>query len=232
VALAASARGFEIRLDEKKGRIVLEGQGGELELRMSEKTEQRSRRVKRYDGKMEDEQCRVPTGRLRLYVERGYGKVWTCEETAEAPLERKLNVFFVGVWKQVAFCRVKAREEEERARREAVISAERAEVARAEREAAALREAERKRREGLLEEVTAWRRANEIRAYVEAVRAEIEKCRAKASAESCAWVEWAPGVAGEMDPVGLRERTGVGASPRGHVVNPIPGDSHSAVPAS
>ena len=43
-----------------------EGRGGGLELRMSEKTEQRTRKVKRYDGKMEDEQYRVPTGRLRL----------------------------------------------------------------------------------------------------------------------------------------------------------------------
>ena len=34
---------FEVTLDEKKGRIVLERHGGHLELRMSERTEQKTR---------------------------------------------------------------------------------------------------------------------------------------------------------------------------------------------
>ena len=110
VAVAATKRGFEVTHDSKKGRVVLVGHGGELELRMSEATEQKTRKVKRYDGKMEDERYRVPTGRLRIFVERGYGKVWTFEETAESPLEAKLNALFAGVWKQVVLCRQKARD--------------------------------------------------------------------------------------------------------------------------
>jgi len=204
VAVAAAKRGFEVTYQDKKGRIVLAGHGGQLEVRMSEATEQRTRKVKRYDGKFEDERYRVPTGRLRLYVERGYGKVWTLEESAEGPLESKLNAFFAGVWKQVTYCRQKARVEEAVAQREAVLAAERAEVERREREVAAKREAERKRREALVAEVAAWRRANEIRAYVEAVRTEIERSGGAMSAEFVAWNEWALGVAGEMDPVGVR----------------------------
>ena len=200
-AVAAEKRQFELTLDEKKGRIVLEGHGGHLELRMSERTEQRTRKVKRYDGKMEDEQHRVPTGELRLYVERGYGKVWTLDERAQAPLESKLNALFAGVWKQVTYCRQKTREEEAEAQRRAVLAAERAEVQRLEREEAARREAERKRREALVAEVAAWRRANEIRAYVAAVRAEAEKSGKEGSAESVGWEHWAMRVAGEMDPV-------------------------------
>ena len=201
VAVAATKRQFEVTLDEKKGRTVLAGHGGALELRMSERTEQRTRKVKRYDGKLEDEPYRVPTGRLRIFVERGYGKVWTIEETAEGPLESKLNAFFAGVWKQVTYCQQKAREQEERERRAAVLAAERAEVERLEREEAAKREAERKRRAALLEEVAAWRRANEIRAYVAAVK---EATALRGDEAVADWVEWALGVAGEMDPVGQR----------------------------
>ena len=95
---------------------------------MSEATEQKTRKVKRYEGKMEDERYRVPTGRLRIFVERGYGKVWSCEERVEAPLETKLNGFFAGVWKQVVLCRQKTREQEARSRREAEAAALRAEA--------------------------------------------------------------------------------------------------------
>ena len=114
VAVAATKRGFEVTCDDKKGRVVLKGHGGELELRLSEATEQKTRKVKRYDGKMEDERYRVPTGRLRIYVERGYGKVWSFEERADAPLELRLNALFVGVWKQVVLCRQKTRDQRPR----------------------------------------------------------------------------------------------------------------------
>jgi hypothetical protein len=204
VSVAAAKRQFEVTLDEKKGRLVLEGHGGQLELRMSERTEQKTRKVKRYDGKMEDEQYRVPTGRLRIFVERGYGKVWTIEETAEGPLETKLNAFFAGVWRQVTYCRQKAREEEERERRAAVLAAERAEIERREREEAAKRDAERKRRQALEEEVAAWRRANEIRAYVGAVRAVAELRGAETLASVAPWIAWALRVADEGDPVVAR----------------------------
>jgi hypothetical protein len=198
VAVAGTKRGFEVTHDGKKGRVVLVGHGGSLELRMSEATEQETRKVKRYDGKMEDERYRVPTGRLRVVVERGYGKVWTFEETAESQLEARLSAFFAGVWKQVVLCRQKTREQEERSRRDAALAAERAAAARIEFEAAARREAERKRREALVEEVTAWRRANEIRAYVGAVK---EAAVLRGDVAMADWVEWALRVAGEMDPI-------------------------------
>ena len=123
VDAAATKRRFEVKHDEKKGRVVLVGHGAELELRMSEATEQKTRSVKRFDGKFEDERYRVPTGRLRIYVERGYGKVWSFEERVDAPLETELNALFVGLWKQVLLCRQTTRDEEARARRAAVRAA-------------------------------------------------------------------------------------------------------------
>ena len=204
VAVAATKRGFEVKHDKKKGRVLLVGHGAELELRMSEATEQRTRSVKRFDGKFEDERLRVPTGRLRIYVERGYGKVWSFEERVDAPLETKLNALFAGLWKQVMLCRQKARDEEARARRAAVLAAERAEVERQAREEEARREAERKRRVALLKEARAWRWAALLREYVAAVR--VASASGGETAESGVedWAAWALGVAGEMDPVRRR----------------------------
>jgi len=207
VAVAATKRGFEVTYSEAKGRILLKGHGGELELRMSEATEQKTRKVKRYDGKFEEERYRVPTGRLRLYAERGYGKVWSCEESAESPLEAKVNAFFAGVWKQVVLCRQKARDEEARERRAAVLAAERAEVERQAREEEARREAERQRRAALTQEVGEWRQAMEVRAYVAAVRAEAALRGDNAESSLSEWAAWALGVAREMDPVARRVDT-------------------------
>jgi hypothetical protein len=202
VAVAATKRGFEVTCDDQKGRVVLKGHGGELELRMSEATEQKTRKVKRYDGKMEDERYRVPTGRLRIFIERGYGKVWTFEETAESPLEVKLNAFFVGLWRQVVLCRQKTRDVEARERREAVLAAERAEVERQAREDEARREAERQRRVSLVKEARAWRRANQLREYVAAVQAAAARDGEATGSGVEDWAAWALGVAGEMDPLG------------------------------
>jgi len=211
VAVAATKRGFEVTHDDKKGRVMVKGHGSELELRMSEATEQETRKVKRYDGKMEDERYRVPTGRLRVYVERGYGKVWTFGESAESPLEAKLNALFAGVWKQVVLCRQKAREHEERSRREAEAAALRAEAERLNRETAARREEEKWRRAALVQEVAAWRQANEIRAFVGAVSAEAACGGETTDSGVEEWAAWPLGVAAQMDPVGQRVRTGVAA---------------------
>jgi hypothetical protein len=64
-------------------------------------------------------------------------------------------------------------------------------------------------RRALLEEVAAWRRANEIRVYVAAVK---EATALPGDEPVADWVEWALGVAAEMDPVGQRECAGVAVS--------------------
>jgi len=52
--------------------------------------------------------------------------------------------------------------------------------------------------------VAAWRRANEIRAYVAAVRVEAEESGAEVKPELGEWEQWSMRVAAEMDPVGAR----------------------------
>lgn len=62
------------------------------------------------------------------------------------------------------------------------------------------------KREQLIREVAALRRAGEIRAYVAAVRKEAES-GAGPSEELLAWEAWAMGVVAEIDPVGVRVQT-------------------------
>ncbi len=83
--------------------------------------------------------------------------------------------------------------EEERKRRE------REEEWRREREEAERRAREKARREELLEEATAWARADRIRAYVAAVREAAGNDVSRP--ELSAWIEWATAVADRIDPV-------------------------------
>lgn len=204
VAIAATKRGFEVTYSEEKGRILLKGQGGEHELRMSEATEARTRKVKRYEGKMEDERYKVPTGRLRLVFARGYGLERVIEEAADAPLESRLNDVMKVAWSLVVKCREKARSDAQAREREAVLAAERAEAERFRREEALRAEEERQRRTALIDEAAAWRRAADVRAYVAAIRASAESRGAEALARVEPWVAWALRVADEGDPVAGR----------------------------
>jgi len=59
-----------------------------------------------------------------------------------------------------------------------------------------------------LSNAAAWRQAAEIRAYVAAVRAEMEGMGEAMSVEFSEWEKWALEVAGEMDPLVTKMATG------------------------
>lgn len=71
LALAAPVRGFTVREDEKEGRIVFAGHNAEVQLRVTEPLESKTRPRTRYDGKVEQEKYYVPTGRLRITLFAG-----------------------------------------------------------------------------------------------------------------------------------------------------------------
>jgi hypothetical protein len=201
LAITATNRGFDVTYSEEKGRILLKGHGGDLELRMSEATEARTRKVKRYDGQMEDERYKVPTGRIRLVFARRYNLERVIEEAAGALLETQLNNVMKVVWELVVKCRGRARWDAQAREREAALAAERAEAERIRREEAQRLEEERQRRTALIDETAAWRRAADIRAYVAAVRSSAESRGSEALASVELWVAWALRIADEGDPL-------------------------------
>lgn len=88
LCLAAEKRGYAVTYSEEKGRLLIAGNGGQIAVRMTEGLETKVRKVSGYDGKPREERYRLPTGRLRLFIARGYGTEREVTESAAAPPAR------------------------------------------------------------------------------------------------------------------------------------------------
>jgi hypothetical protein len=203
LALAAPARGFTVREDEKEGRIVFAGHNAEVQLRLSEPLELKTRPRARYDGKVEQEKYYVPTGRLRITLQIDYREGPTFEDRDSRPLESQLNRVFCGIYRQV----VRAWREEPRHQafqRELEEEArQRAEAARIQAEREKALAEERARRQRLSSEANRWAQSIRIRDYVEHIRTS-GAGRPNTSVELNEWMVWALSVAAEIDPTGAR----------------------------
>jgi hypothetical protein len=82
-ANAAKARGFTTRDDEKEGRITLVGHNAEVQLRLTEQLEEKTRSRIGYDRKPELEKYKLPTGRLRITLQTGYREGPSFEDQRE-----------------------------------------------------------------------------------------------------------------------------------------------------
>ena len=189
---AAEKRGFTVTLEDEAGRIVMEGHGAKIEMRISEKLDDAWRKELGWDKKMKDVKYKVPTGRLRLYVGATYHDR-EIGDGAEQPLEQRLNEVFEKIYGRVVHARERQRESEAREREWAERERRAAEAEKQRREAEAKREAERKKRVALIEEAQAWQTAKLIRDYL----AQLER---SGSGRSEDWMRWARLVADEMDP--------------------------------
>ena len=203
LALAAPARGFTVRKDEKEGRIVFAGHDAEVQLRVTEPLESKTRPVTRYDGKVEQEKYYLPTGRLRITLQIGYGEGPIVEDKDSRPLESQLNRVFSRIYRQV----VKAWREE---RRHQAFHRELEQEARQRAEAARLREEREKamaearmRRRRLTSEANRWTQASRIRDYVAHIRTRASD-RTGANGELSEWMDWALNVATRLDPTERR----------------------------
>jgi len=90
-----------VREDEEEGRIVFAGHNAEVQLRLTEPLDPKTRPRTRYDGKVEQEKYYVPTGRLRATLQIDYREGPTFEDRDSRPLESQLNRVFCGIYRQV-----------------------------------------------------------------------------------------------------------------------------------
>jgi hypothetical protein len=202
VALALVRRGFEVAHSERNGRMVIDGYGGAINLRITERLEERVRKVPSYDGTLRSESYKVPTGVLRLHLETRRSTGFSLEDAKGQPIEAQLREMFLGLYRMVIRCRIAQRVSDERSRQwaEEQQRREAAELVRREEERRIAEE--RRKREALLADADLWSRARRLRDYV----AHIEKVAAiDASAGSCsqtmqAWTAWASAVADDLDP--------------------------------
>ena len=142
----------------------------------------------------------VSTGELLLTV---YGPSQTgipdkFRDTSTSTLETRVNEVMVCIRRMAAVGAAKRHERElhERERR--------AEAAKAAEEHVK-REAERARKSALLRDATAWRQAEDIRAYVNHAEREVRLSGDEGDDDTLeAWSEWALACADEIDPLKLR----------------------------
>jgi hypothetical protein len=199
-ALGAEKRGFSISDNTNAGRIRVAGHGGEVDVRMTERLEQQHRERKRYDGSMERESYKVPTGRLRLFLERSSFVGSSLEDAPPVPLGLRLNDAFRLLNTLIIRCRVANREDaarhkhwQEDEQRRALAEQQRQEEARRLRE-------EQERRKVLEAEAQNWARASAIHAYVTHVLSVADKSPDGVMAALASWKDWALAVAAEIDP--------------------------------
>ncbi len=203
LALAAAERGFTVREDDQEGRIVFAGHEAEINLRIAEPLEQKTRPRNRYDGTIEQEKFQVPTGRLRITLQIGHQEGPAFEDRESLPLESQLNRAFSAVYRLVVKVWRREREYQAFNCRLEEEARQRAEAAKlqAEREKAIAEERERRRR--LSAEANRWAQSVRIRGYIEHIRKSTVACP-HTSAELNEWTQWALGVAAELDPTEFR----------------------------
>jgi hypothetical protein len=203
LALAAPARGFAVRENEEEGRIVFAGHNAEVQLRLAEPLDVKTRPQMRYDGKIEQEKYSVPTGRLRITLQIDYREGPTFEDSDSRPLESQLNRVFCGIYRQVVRAWREERKHQAFQRELEEEARQRAEAARILAEREKVIAEERARRQRLSSEANRWAQSIRIRDYVEHRRTSAAGSP-NTSAELNEWTEWALSVAAEIDPTGAR----------------------------
>jgi hypothetical protein len=199
LALATEERGVVVRDDEEAGRLVFASHDAEIQMRITEQLEEKTRPRSSYDGKTEHERYKLPTGRLRISMQTGYREGPTFEDRGTQKLESILNRVFVAMYRLVVKCWVQDRAHRAAALREKEAERQRAEKERirAERQRKALQE--RRRRKRLSREAGRWNKARNIREYVAHIRSSAT-LDSNLGGSTAAWAAWASAVADAIDP--------------------------------
>jgi hypothetical protein len=214
LALASRDRGFTVRDDEKLGRLVFAGHNADIQFRITEQLQVKTRPRVGYDGKTEQESYKVPTGRLRIVLQIGYGDGPTFEDRGTTKLESLLNRVFVAMYRLTVKHWVQQRESDARERRYAEAERQRAEADRIRKEQERQAAAERQRRTALIAEAQHWSTAQSLRDYVTHIRSATASVPSPASPAATnssmstssisAWSDWAQTVANDLDPTTTR----------------------------
>jgi hypothetical protein len=202
LALAARARGFSIRDDRELGRVVFVGHNAEIQMRIAEQLERKDRQRVRYDGKKEQENYLMPTGRLRISLQTGYREGPTFEDKETKKLESALNAVFVAMYRLVIKCWEQERGRQDFQQQLKETERQRAEMERIRAEQERQAAEERRRREQLLQEASNWNTAGHIRAYVAHLQAAVGAVQERVAVTN--WLEWALRIASEIDPTAAR----------------------------
>jgi hypothetical protein len=199
----AARRGFVVQLNVPAGRIQLTGHEAVIDVRISEPLAEKVR-VERnsWDNKPRSIPYKVPTGKLVLNVGEHWSEVATAD-TADEPLETKLNQVFIRIYRAVIRQREQTRKRDAREREWKAEEARREAAAARRREEEARKDRERRKRSALIVEAKQWRTAQLIRDYVSQVMLQLAPDDGSESRQL--WKSWAMQVADQLDPVMQRQ---------------------------
>jgi hypothetical protein len=200
LALAVQARSFTLDDDLSIGRLVIRGHGGEAAMRITERLEEVIEKVKRYDGKYEAEKRRVPTGVLKLSLDKSYGSTIDFSDTPARSIEDQLPRVLEAIYILVIRCRVKNREREYDREQKRVADEARARAAEIRRQEERKRTLEAQRQRTLFRQARRWERAAILRAYIGHIDEQLFQCTSDAKERLGNWRVWALDVASEIDP--------------------------------
>jgi hypothetical protein len=215
VLRAAEERGYAVsgKPDQYQRTTLIEVMGQKFDIRIYEPSvqrphvltkEERERKAK-YPSTLIDKHDYVASGQLCLQLrpEGGWTVYWQVRDGKKVRVEDRLNKLFIAALKQVdeALKWKRKREQEAAAAREA----ERRRLAEEERRKLAeeTRKQEQAKVQSLLNEVTNWRRSRDLRAYLRQVRRVIaEQGRTiEPGSDLDKRLRWAERVADDLDPL-------------------------------
>lgn len=161
-------------------------------------TAQQKKDFEKYNWKPRQQYDHSPSGTLALHVNanlwNGMRRRWS--DSARRPLEKGLNSFLAGIVKVAVAVRAERLDQERRNR-------EQKDRERRRKELFIAQEKEKERLRYLDGEIASWHKAQEIRAYVEAVRIHALKQhgRIDPGSEMDQWLTWATAQADRYDPL-------------------------------
>ncbi len=211
LAFAADRRGFQVTLREERERLRFSLEAAHLDVRIAERLDEELRpKQSSSSGRTESEKVKVPTGQLRVFVERwGNGGVCVAEDRGDRPIEEQLHRIFEHAYRAVTQGRQLEREAQRRALAQELRRQE-AEIRRLQREEEeGRRREEQERRDHLIRQANDWDQAERIRAYVAYVAHVVVRRGTTDRQEVSRWRLWALGVANDLDPTNrVLETTG------------------------
>jgi hypothetical protein len=198
---SAEKRGFEIIKAKDKNNLCIKIDGGEVNIRISEKLLDEvvdPKNLSEIDRLISRTKIKVPTDTLRLHLSSaGTSSETEIADTDDKLLQDNLNLVFCKIYKLVIRSKAKHREWAEWRRKCAEENRQREEREKVRLEALRLQEIESQKRKELLKEANDWQSAKLIYEYVAHFDAleNIQKCESFLE-----WKKWATEAANELNP--------------------------------
>lgn len=196
---AAEKRGFEIIKPKDKNSLYIKIDGGEVNIRITEKLRDEvvnPKNLSEIDRLIGRTKIKVPTSILRLHLSSaGSSSETEIGDTDDKFLQDNLNLVFCRIYKLVTRSKAKHREWAEWRRKCAEENQQREEREKIRQEALRLQEIESQKRKDLLKNANDWQNAELIYRYVN----HLSSPGNIKDEEFLKWKEWATNVAKELD---------------------------------